>query len=238
MRCHEVIRELAVPTDDRDSASLAEHLASCASCAGWAKRNAQLDRLWEAARPTEPSPETWATIWAHVASSVDSSTPTGFETFSLAIASSNGSLAKVETPLVPSRSSSRSGPWSWAAIGLIGLAQAAAIFLVVALTWHSSTTSRLSQVADNGDATASSSSVATTAPLNLALSTTGFEIEEGGVSVIHIEGSAARMSELTPQSASNRLEKRLRNLESIVVDEWYVMFNDAESLNKPIVAME
>ena len=31
MHCDEVIRELAVPTDDRDSAALAEHLANCPS---------------------------------------------------------------------------------------------------------------------------------------------------------------------------------------------------------------
>ena len=33
MQCDKVIRELAVPTDDRDPASLAEHLAECPSCA-------------------------------------------------------------------------------------------------------------------------------------------------------------------------------------------------------------
>ena len=34
MHCHAVIRELAVPTDDRDSTALAEHLATCAVCLG------------------------------------------------------------------------------------------------------------------------------------------------------------------------------------------------------------
>ena len=78
MHCDEVIRELAVPTDDRDSAALAEHLASCPSCADWAKRDAQFDRLWDATRPTEPSPQVWDTVWAHIASSLDSSTPAEF----------------------------------------------------------------------------------------------------------------------------------------------------------------
>lgn len=32
MQCDKVIRELAVPTDERDSASLAEHLAQCPAC--------------------------------------------------------------------------------------------------------------------------------------------------------------------------------------------------------------
>ena len=72
MHCDEVIRELAVPTDDRDSAAVSEHLASCPSCAGWADACRQLDRLWDATRPTEPSPEVWDTVWAQVASSLDS----------------------------------------------------------------------------------------------------------------------------------------------------------------------
>ncbi len=32
MRCDEVIGELAVPSDDCDSAALAEHLAQCPAC--------------------------------------------------------------------------------------------------------------------------------------------------------------------------------------------------------------
>ena len=64
MHCDELIRELAVPTDDRDSAAVAEHLANCPSCAGWARRDAQFDRLWNATRPLEPSPQVWDTVWA------------------------------------------------------------------------------------------------------------------------------------------------------------------------------
>ena len=71
MHCDEVIRELVVPTDDRDSATVAEHLANCPSCAGWAERDAQFDRLWNATRPIEPSPQVWGTVWARIASSLD-----------------------------------------------------------------------------------------------------------------------------------------------------------------------
>ena len=66
MRCDEVIRELAVPTDDRDGTALAEHLAGCPSCVAWARRAALLDRLWEATRPPEPSPEAWDSVWANI----------------------------------------------------------------------------------------------------------------------------------------------------------------------------
>ena len=43
--------------------------------------------------------------------------------------------------------SSRSRPWNWAAIGLIGLAQAAAVLLAVGLTWQNSSNSQAPQIA-------------------------------------------------------------------------------------------
>ena len=66
MRCDEVVRELAAPTVDRDRAAMAEHLAACPACAGWARRAEQLDRLWDATRPAEPSPEAWDAVWANI----------------------------------------------------------------------------------------------------------------------------------------------------------------------------
>lgn len=228
MHCYEVIRELAVPTDDRDLAALTEHLAACLSCAGWAKRNAQLDRLWEATRPPEPSVETWEIVWAQLASSVECLTPTGHHACLLPVASSNGSSAKGEIAVGPGRSSSRSRSWNWAAIGLIGLAQAAAIFLAVALTWDQSPMSRLPQVADNSNATSSFSVAMPTAPLGQTLSTTGLEIEEGQSIMIRVEGSTAKVFDVTPQGAAYSLE----------IDELYAMFNEVESLTTPKVAME
>ena len=101
MHCDEVIRELAVPTDDRDSAALAEHSGELS----------RLRRLGQACRSTRSSlggdPTDGAVprglgqrLGPHLASSLDSSTPTEFETFALAMAHpSNGSVAtKVETP--------------------------------------------------------------------------------------------------------------------------------------------
>ena len=68
MRCEDVIRELAAPTDTRDAASLAEHLSRCPSCAAWAERAARLDHLWEVTQPAEPTPEVWDNVWAQVVS--------------------------------------------------------------------------------------------------------------------------------------------------------------------------
>ena len=147
MHCDEVIRELAVPTDDRDSAALAEHLANCPSCAVWAKRDAQFDRLWDATRPMEPSPQVWDTVWSHIASSLDSATPAEFKAFDRFCRAPEWIGVTAETcrsdwPRLP-----RARSWNWAAIGLIGLAQAAAVLLAVGLAWRISTRSRAPQVA-------------------------------------------------------------------------------------------
>jgi hypothetical protein len=226
MLCDEVIRQLAVRTEDHESAGLAEHLASCPSCAKWSRRDAQLDRLWEATRPTEPSPEEWDSVWAHLASSLDSSTPTAFEAFARPIASSNGSVAKVETPLIAIRRSSRSRRRSLAAIGVLGLAQAAAIFVAVALSWQPSSTSRLPQIADKSTSAALSSVSPKLAQAYPTLSATGVEIEEGRLIVIRVDGPAAKVIDLTPDGTSYS------------VDDWYLVFNAVEAIANPVVAMK
>ena len=71
MNCDEVIRELAVPTEDRDSRALAEHLSDCATCADWARRADQLDRLWQLTRPADLSTEVWDSVWSRVTASLD-----------------------------------------------------------------------------------------------------------------------------------------------------------------------
>jgi hypothetical protein len=147
MHCNELVHELAVPTDDRDSAAVAEHLANCPSCAAWAKRDAQLDRLWNETRPVEPSAQAWDTVWAHIASSLDSSAPAAFEAITSPVATLNGSVHYVERPLGLAPASSRSRPRNWAAIGLMSLAQAAAVVLAVGFAWRSSPKSREPQVA-------------------------------------------------------------------------------------------
>jgi len=67
MRCVDVIRALAAPADDPQSAEVTEHLAHCPRCAGWAARDAKLDRLWEATRPDSPASSEWDSVWARVA---------------------------------------------------------------------------------------------------------------------------------------------------------------------------
>src|SRR5438105_1188160 len=106
MRCDEVIRELAAPTDDRDATAIAEHLSGCRTCNGWARQAAQLDRLWEATRPPEPSPAAWGPVWVHVAQSLDSPVSPGPQPLAAPRPSGNGSAAKIVAHSAPPPSGS------------------------------------------------------------------------------------------------------------------------------------
>jgi hypothetical protein len=143
MRCDEVVRELAAPTDGRDREAIAEHLAACSACAEWARRGELLDRLWETTRPAEPSSEAWDAVWARIAPSLagpatarpEDAPPVG------ATPSRNGSGPRIfahPAPAPPPVSApaaagtrSRGRPWRLvSAVALVGLAQAAAILVV------------------------------------------------------------------------------------------------------------
>jgi hypothetical protein len=226
MHCNEVIRELSVPTDDRDSAALTEHLASCPSCFHWAKRDTQFDRVWNATRPTEPSPQLWHAVWARIASSLDMSTPVESEANAVHRPTLHGSLRQVETPLGLPRVSPGSRARNWTVIGLLGLAQAAAVLLAVGLTWRSSTKSERSQIdiANHAaDLSPQSSDMAKETGLR---SVPIVEIEAGQVVLIRVEDSAANVVDLTPDGISYS------------VDDWYLVFNAVEAIANPVIAMK
>jgi hypothetical protein len=225
MHCNEVIRELSVPTDDRDSAALTEHLASCPSCSHWAKRDAQLERVWNATRPTEPSPQVWHAVWARIASSLDMSTPVESEANTPARPTLNGSVRHVETPLGLPGVLPRSRSRNWAVIGMIGLAQAAAVLLAVGLTWRSSTKSERSQIAIASHAADLSPRSSDVAKENGLRSVPIVEIEAGQVVLIRVEDSA-KVVDLTPDGISYS------------VDDWYLVFNAVEALANPVIAMK
>jgi hypothetical protein len=241
MQCDKVIRELAVPTDDRDPASLAEHLAECPSCAVWADRAARFDRLWEATRPAEPTGEMWDRVWTQVACAVDESTPAEQKAFTLYPSLLNGSAAKTEkSPVLTGRSSGfRAG--RLVAIGSLGIAQAAAIVLAVWLSWQPAAKSPDPHVAD----TKVVPSFVTT-DSNGTVSTDGVvEIEEGQQIVIRIEGRAARVVDWTPVGMSygvNDWNLALNKLTpegmSYGVNDWYLAFNEVEGIANLVVAME
>jgi hypothetical protein len=216
MQCDNVIRELAVPTDDRDSSGLTEHLAQCPSCATWADRVARFDRLWEATRPAEPISDIWDTVWAHVASAVDK------KEFRAHSSSLDGSAAKIENSPVPSSRSHGLRVRRLMAIGSVGIAQAAAVFLAVFLSWPPSAKSPQREV---GDTSVAPSFVTTDS--NMTVSTDGVvEIEEGQQVVIRIEGPVVRVVVLTPDGVP------------FGVDEMYLAFNEVEGIANPKVAMK
>jgi hypothetical protein len=130
MYCEDAIRKLAVPSDERDPQALAEHLAACPSCARWAERAALLDRLWQATSPGEPDAHTWDQVWAGVAGALGR---TRWDS------EASGRVATSIQPNPASGVAHRHAhrQWIWPAIGLIGVAQAAAVLLVVGLARRS-----------------------------------------------------------------------------------------------------
>jgi hypothetical protein len=178
MHCDEVIRELAVPTDERDSAALAEHLASCHQCSAWTTRDAEFEYLWNATRSEEPSGQVWDTVWSHIASSLDSTTSAGTKEYR-ANTPLNGPASLVETPIRSFSRSSRSRSWKRSAIAVIGLAQAAGVVLAVGITWRMSTKSSIPPVV---------------------------EIDAGQSVVIRVDDAAAEIVVLAPDGMSSSVD--------------------------------
>jgi hypothetical protein len=256
MQCDKVIKELATPTDHRDSTALAGHLESCPACAGWANRAARLDRLWEATRPSEPTPDVWDAVWARMATSLDLSTSTELESsVTIKTASLNGSPPVVKLPLKVNgpRLSPRSRPWHLAAIGL---AQAAAILLAVGLAWYQSPPSQTPQIAKTVDSKSfpsnSESVVRISFPsvVRISFPEEGFPVvvDEGRLVVIH-EGRQehkvvlpvflADLSMLVIHAdgqAPKVLDQTPEGGAFFGVDDWYVMYNAVESMASPVVA--
>jgi hypothetical protein len=222
MRCHDVIRELAVPTAAGDSAAIEEHLAGCAACKAWAERARGLDTLWHATRPSEPAPQTWDAMWTSLVTSLDVAVPKAFE-------SAASSRLTHEFP-APSRSqhdrsnSSRSRSRTLGVIGLVGLAQAAAVLLAVGLTRNGSDPSRPPQVTvgtDRAPAISQRESPAAAVP-------SAVEIDEGQLVVVVIRN----------QGKSSTVVNRTPVVTFLEVDDWYLMFSAMESESQTKVVMK
>jgi len=219
MQCNEVIHELAVPSEDRDVAALTEHLAACAACSEWNKRALQLDCLWKTVRPPDPTPQAWDNVWAHIVESLDSPSSTQIEHRVNFAASRNGSARQVAPFVAPPSPASRRRPRSFAALAWFGLAQAAAVLLAVGLVWHSFSSPKSVQIANQLTSSANSTHVDADVP--------SIEIEEGNLVVIRSEGLKPEVLVLTSESSP------------LVIDDWLLMLNFAESMApNPVVAMK
>lgn len=199
MRCDEVLRELAAPTADRDPAAMAEHLAGCPACAEWSRRAETLDRLWESTRPVEPTPETWDAVWAGIAQTLPS--PTLAESGPSRNGTGPRLLVHPEPSLLPS-SSPASSPAparrrlaAVALVGLVGLAQAAAVLVALGLAWRAAP--------GPGDARNAPGPVAGPVPPVVAVRSEKaveaiVDVEAGCLMVIHLDRKSSRVEDRTP----------------------------------------
>lgn len=207
MRCDEVIRELAAPAADRDRADLADHLAGCPACAEWARRAEGLDTLWEATRPAEPSPAAWDAVWANIAQALPSSSSVRHEDPPMvgAAPSRNGSGPKIlvhpgPVPVsTPAPAPASPGPrtrgrgWRFAAVGLVGLAQAAAILIALGLAWqpHPVGAPKAPDIAQNTPR--APAAIRSDRPIEVDA-----EFEVSSLMVIHLDQKSSRVEDRTP----------------------------------------
>ncbi len=181
MKCEEVIRELAVPTDDRDSTALAEHLSECRACSQWAQRAGQLDRLWDLTRPQEPSPEVWDALWAKVTSALAAAAPAkGTSKLTVVPSASVSPGGQVDVAGLRPQPSPTARRARVIIAGLIGLSQAAAVLVAVTLARRSATDSQPH-------------------PFVGAQAATLVTIDEGHRVVIHWDQDSAQIDDRPPQ---------------------------------------
>jgi hypothetical protein len=223
MRCEDVIRELAAPTDTRVAASLADHLNQCESCAAWAERAARLDRLWQMTQPAEPAPEVWENVWAGIVSSLDVQTAEDVVSPAESILR-NGTASRSLTEFESKNAEPSRPRWfpskRWSAVGLVGLAQAAAILLVAGLSWRYFGSPR-------------------PAANQVVASLSVVDIEEGHVVMIVADPKNLAVVDLTPKTT-------IAGIDQSHIDwygdegyfDWFQVYHEVESLAKPTVAME
>ena len=210
MRCDEVIRELATPSDCRDDQALAVHLAHCKPCADWANRAEKLDRLWDMTRPADPGSEAWGTLWTSVNAAIDS--PDSKQ----ALRPWRVQGPKRATGETTHRSSKDARFWrGLAVVGTIVLAQAAAIILVFGVAWHHPAEPDRVPVAPPGFGLM---------PGTVANLESVIDVEDGQVVYIRSEGSSISKLDLTALELPNG------------EDPWYVFFGRMES-GPTVVAM-
>ena len=238
MRCDEVIRELAAPTDDRDATALAEHLAGCSSCSAWVRQAARLDQLWNATRPSEPSAEAWDSVWANLAQSLPSATIKGQSMGVTLRPSRNGTASKVLTHPAPALTHATNPPRirRIGAVALVSLAQAAAILVAIGLASRGPSAGPINRdpeiVHNTPGPPRSPSAIRVSSPVRVEA-----DIEEGRLMVFRMEGSTSRVVDaFRMEGSTSRVVDATPPEMAFGVDAMYVMFNVVESIANPVVA--
>jgi hypothetical protein len=234
MRCVDVIRELAAPSDMRDAAAVADHLRDCSSCAAFADHAARLDHLWQATRPSEPAPEVWDNLWSQLALSLDGRTSrevVSSPTFRNGSTSTSSINFEVKVPERSPARSFRSRPW--VRIALVRVSLAAAALLIACLSWSFLVPAK-QDVALLKPATPNPAE-----PRVRLVSLPSVDIEAGHTVVILADPNSPSVVDRTPKGMT-------ADVDYAYVDwygderyfDWPQVFNEVESLAKPQVAMK
>lgn len=210
MRCDEVMRELNLPSGDRDDRALADHLAECKACALWSEHADKFNRLWDATRPVDPPSELWDRLWSSVTACLE-------HTGSLKTPHSRPDHSFAVVGKAPDQNSSPS-TLTWrglAALGLVGLAQAAALLLAVNLYW---------KTGGNDVQPPRSSPNLDLAQQSAPSLDSVVDVEWGQVPLIHSNGTKVEITDLALLGSSSG------------EDPWYDFYNRVESAST-VVAM-
>ncbi len=210
MRCDEVMRELGLPVDEQDHRALADHLAECQACARWSEHATTFNRLWNGTRPVSPSPESWDQLWSSVATRLDHDNPASPADVPFENLSKSAKTAQLRhtSPLI------RTGR-GIAALGLVALAQAAALVLAVNLYWNAGSPNAHAPTVDPAN-----NLVQRTVPSLDSV----VDVEWGQVPLIRTDGPEVKISDLAVLEPSNG------------DDPWYEFYNRVESASA-VVAM-
>ncbi len=208
MRCAQVIRQLAAPSDDHDATAVADHLLACPTCAAWAKDATRLEQLWHSTKPAVPSSQTWDAMWATIQDDLKTQLKPKMHTLAVDERASRPSFLRGMAQGGSTLASAKRRPW--VVVGLIGMAQAAAILVAIGtVAWQRR------QPEQNWQTSSLSANA------NLAV-----EIEAGRVVMIQSEGEDASVIDVTPDEFVYS------------VDAWYEMFNIVEWMASPKLALK
>jgi hypothetical protein len=159
-------------------------------------------QLWEATQPPEVPAEAWDRVWAGIEAGL----------------STRDAHDPGTRSVLPAHRSAPPSRWRTAAVlGLVGLAQAAALLLAVGLAWR--TPAKDGGPVPGPSAPAPAPAVAVAPSLD-----SEFDFEDGQVPLLRSDGSTVRMVDLTDLDSANG------------EDPWFVFFNRVEATGA-VVAM-
>jgi hypothetical protein len=231
MLCDDVRGRLSESGSWCEEPAIAEHLAGCGACAEWFDRAQKLEKLWDATRPAEPSPQAWDVLWSSVGAHLDQPIAVERNGHGVQVAEFPRAMPERRESPEPALSPSRARRWrSVAAFGMVGLAQAAALLLAIGLSWH----------------------VPVKVPDALpALAEAEVEVGEGQKVVIRSEGPKVDVVDLTALETAQHFPSIIPVLPGVYaavdltspersngMDRWYLVHTEFESFSNSEIELE